>query len=186
MTVEEPRVQVPPAEGGDGGAGEAGRVPSGVAGTKVFREHDQDQALLLPRRWRTGCRKITPLAPSTRSSRSCWISQRSWRSTRTSAARRRRTPRLMLKILLYGYATGVLSSRKIARRWIEDVAFRFLVANQQPDFRSVARFRRRHLAAVEDLYVQVLQIAHRAGLLELGQVALDGTKLQPTPAGIRP
>jgi len=87
-------------------------------------------------------------------------------------------PRLMLKVLLYGYATGVRSSRRLERHCLEDVAFRFLAANQQPDFRSLARFRRRHLRALEELFVQTVRVCATAGLVKLGQIAIDGTKLR--------
>ena len=87
-------------------------------------------------------------------------------------------PRLMLKILVYGYTTGVRSSRKIERHCHDDVAFRFLAANQAPDFRSVARFRRRHLDALEALFVQVLELCREAGMVKLGRVALDGSKVR--------
>jgi transposase len=87
-------------------------------------------------------------------------------------------PRLMLRLLIYGYATGVRSSRAIERKCIDDVAFRFLAADQAPDFRSIARFRRRHLDALADLFTQSLRLAQRLGMVKLGRVALDGTKLQ--------
>src|SRR5947209_4959670 len=63
-------------------------------------------------------------------------------------------PRLMLRLLIYGYATGVRSSRAMERKCVDDVAFRFLAADQAPDFRSISRFRRRHLDALADLFVQ--------------------------------
>jgi transposase len=87
-------------------------------------------------------------------------------------------PRMMLKLLLYGYSTGVTSSREMERRCHVDVAFRWLSANSAPDYRSLARFRRRHLAALDDLFVQVLALCAEAGLVSLGRVALDGTKLR--------
>lgn len=87
-------------------------------------------------------------------------------------------PRLMLKILLYGYTTGVRSSRRIEIRCHDDVAFRFLAANAAPDFRSVARFRRRHLAALETLFVEALTLCRAAGMVKMGRVALDGTKVR--------
>ncbi len=87
-------------------------------------------------------------------------------------------PRMMLKLLLYGYATGVCSSREIERRCHVDVGFRYLAANATPDYRSIARFRRRQLGAVKDLFTQVLAVCKRAGLVKLGRVALDGTKLR--------
>jgi transposase len=87
-------------------------------------------------------------------------------------------PRLMLRLLIYGYTTGVRSSRAIERKCVDDVAFRFLAADQAPDFRSIARFRRRHLDPLADLLVQSLRLAQRLGMLRLGRVALDGTKLR--------
>jgi transposase len=87
-------------------------------------------------------------------------------------------PRLMLKLLIYGYVTGVRSSRAIERRCADDVALRFLAANQAPDYRSVARFRRRHLTALAGLFLQVLELCRAAGMVKLGRVALDGTKVR--------
>jgi transposase len=87
-------------------------------------------------------------------------------------------PRLMLKILLYGYTPGVRSSRKIEICCHDDVAFRFLAANAAPDFRSVARFRRRHLAALEALFTEALTLCRAAGMVKMGRVALDGTKVR--------
>jgi transposase len=87
-------------------------------------------------------------------------------------------PRLMLRLLIYGYSTGVRSSRAIEGKCVDDVAFRFLAADQAPDFRSIARFRRRHLQALADLFTQSLHLAQRLGMVKMGRVALDGTKLQ--------
>jgi transposase len=87
-------------------------------------------------------------------------------------------PRMMVAVLLYGYATGTYSSRKIARRLVEDVAMRFLGAGNQPDFRTVSEFRKRHSAALAGLFTQVLQLCRRAGLVKLGQVAIDGTRIK--------
>jgi len=87
-------------------------------------------------------------------------------------------PRLMLKVLLYGYTTGVRSSRKIETRCHDDVAFRYLAANGAPDFRSIARFRARHLTALEALFLQALRLCQQAGMVTMGRVALDGTKVR--------
>ncbi len=87
-------------------------------------------------------------------------------------------PRLMLKVLIFGYATGVTSSREIERRCVVDVAFRFLAANAAPDYRSVSRFRRRHLVAIDALFNQGLALCAEAGLVRLGRVAIDGTKVR--------
>lgn len=87
-------------------------------------------------------------------------------------------PRLMVKLLVYGYANGVVSSRKLERASYRDVAVRMLCADQHPDYRSIARFRARHLGALGDLFVQALRLCRQAQLVGLGTLALDGTKLR--------
>jgi transposase/methylmalonyl-CoA mutase cobalamin-binding subunit len=87
-------------------------------------------------------------------------------------------PAMMVKLLLYAYCTGLPSSRKIERATYRDVAFRVLAGDQHPDHDSLAEFRKRHLPALAGLFVQVLQLCHRAGLVTLGHVALDGTKVK--------
>lgn len=87
-------------------------------------------------------------------------------------------PQMMVSVLLYGYCLGVTSSRRLARRLQEDVAFRVLAANNTPDFRTIADFRKRHLDALGGLFTQVLRLCEKAGLVKLGHVALDGTKLK--------
>jgi transposase len=87
-------------------------------------------------------------------------------------------PRMMVKVLLYAYCIGVPSSRKIAKRLEEDVSFRVLSANNTPDFRTISDFRKEHLSVLAGLFVQVLQLCQRAGLVKLGHVALDGTKVK--------
>ena len=86
-------------------------------------------------------------------------------------------PRMMVKVLLYGYCIGVASSRRIAQRLHEDIAFRVLAANNTPDFRTISDFRKDHLAALTGLFLQVLALCQRAGLVKLGHVALDGAKV---------
>jgi transposase len=87
-------------------------------------------------------------------------------------------PRLMVRILLYGYTTGVRSSRKLEAACVDVVAFRWLAAGTAPDYRSIARFRKRHLSALGHLFVQALALCQAAGMVRLGRVALDGTKLR--------
>ena len=87
-------------------------------------------------------------------------------------------PRLMVKLFVYGYANGVVSSRKLERVTYRDVAVRMLCADQHPDYRSIARFRARHLAALGELFVQALRLCRLARLVGLGTLALDGTKLR--------
>jgi transposase len=87
-------------------------------------------------------------------------------------------PRMMTKILLYGYCVGVFSSRRIQKRLVEDVAFRVLAAGNQPDFRTIADFRKLHLKALEGLFQQMLRLTLETGMMKLGRVALDGSKVK--------
>ena len=87
-------------------------------------------------------------------------------------------PLMMVRLLLYGYCIGVVSSRQIEKRTYEDVAFRYLSAGEHPDHSTINEFRKRHLGALAGLFVQALQLCEKAGLIKLGHVALDGTKLQ--------
>ena len=87
-------------------------------------------------------------------------------------------PRLMAKLLIYGYANGICSSRKLERATHRDIAVRMLCSGQQPDYRSIARFRARHLEALSALFVAALRLCAEAGLVKLGHLALDGTKLR--------
>ena len=87
-------------------------------------------------------------------------------------------PKMMVKVLLYAYSIGVPSSRKIAKRLQEDIAFRVLAANNTPDFRTISDFRKEHLKALAALFLQLLKLCQKAGLVKLGHVALDGTKIK--------
>ena len=87
-------------------------------------------------------------------------------------------PRMMTSLLIYAYCKGVASSRKIERATHEMIPFRVLTADQQPDHDTIADFRKRHLQALAGLFVQVLQLCQKAGLVKLGHVALDGTKVK--------
>lgn len=87
-------------------------------------------------------------------------------------------PRMMVALLVYGYCLGIRSSRRLERATYEDVAFRFLTANEQPDHSSIASFRKLHLRALSDLFLQVLRLCQAAGMVKLGRVALDGTKVK--------
>jgi transposase len=86
-------------------------------------------------------------------------------------------PRMLLGLLVYGYATGLFSSRKLERATYDSVAFRFIAANDHPDHDTIATFRRRFLSEIEGLFTQVLVLARESGMLKLGTVALDGTKV---------
>jgi transposase len=87
-------------------------------------------------------------------------------------------PRMMTKILVYGYCVGVFSSRRIQKRLVEDVAFRVLAAGNQPDFRTISDFRKLHLQALEELFQQMLRLTLETGTMKLGRVALDGSKVK--------
>jgi transposase len=86
-------------------------------------------------------------------------------------------PLMMVKVLVYGYSVGITSSRRLAQALEDQVAFRYLSANQSPDFRTIAEFRKRHLTALEGLFVRVLRLCREAGLVTMGRVALDGRKV---------
>lgn len=92
------------------------------------------------------------------------------------------SPTMLLTLLVWGYSRGVVSSRRIERACREDVAFRVICANEVPDHTTIARFRQRHEAVAEDLFVQVLAMCDRAGLVSLGTVAVDGTKMSANAA----
>jgi transposase len=87
-------------------------------------------------------------------------------------------PQMMTKVLVYGYCVGVFSSRRIERRLVEDIAFRVLAADNQPNFRTISDFRKIHLKTLEGLFEQVLKIALEAGAMKVGRVAVDGTKVK--------
>jgi transposase len=87
-------------------------------------------------------------------------------------------PRMMTKILIYGYCVGLFSSRRIQKALVEDVGFRVLAAGNEPDFRTISDFRKLHLKALQGLFDQVLQIALQAGTMKLGRVVLDGSKVK--------
>jgi transposase len=87
-------------------------------------------------------------------------------------------PRLMVKILIYGYSHGITSSRALERRCHDDIAYGFLTAQQVPDFVAISRFRTRHAEAFKKLFTQSLALCAQAGLVSLGRVALDGSKIR--------
>lgn len=144
---------------------------------KTFRPYDQDSLLLMP--------------PSVRD----WVSSDSLAAFIDDAVKTLDLapflaahdeprgmppyhPALMLKVLLYGYATGVTSSRKLEARLTSDVGFMYLAGQSRPDHKTISSFRRRHLAAFGGLFLQVLVLCQEAGLVKLGRVALDGTKVK--------
>ena len=107
-----------------------------------------------------------------------WISEITDRYDRERRGGPPYNPRMMVKVPLYAYCVGVPSSRRMARRLHEDIAFRALAANNAPDFRTISDFRKDHLGALSGLFLQVLMLCQREGLVKLGHVALDGTKMR--------
>jgi len=151
-------------------------APAGV--DKRFRHYDQSQSFLLPP-------SLDDWLPQNHEAR--FISDVVdtmldldciYNSYTEAAGAPPYDPTMMLKLLVFAYSTGVTSAREMERRCHVDVAFRWLSANAAPDYRSISRFRRRHLGALDALFVQVLALCAEAGLVRLGRVALDGTKLR--------
>ena len=160
---------------GDGKATEA-KVPVGKA--KTFRHYDPTQSFLLPP-------SLDDWLPEEHTAR--FIAEvvdemvdlsSIYDSYVEASGAPPYDPTMMLKLLLYAYSTGVTSSREMERRCQIDVAFRWLSANAAPDYRSISRFRRRHALALDDLFIQVLALCASSGLVSLGRVALDATKLR--------
>ncbi len=85
---------------------------------------------------------------------------------------------MMVRLLLYGYCVGVYSSRKIELKTYEDSAFVYLSADEHPDHDTIANFRKRHLEALAGLFTQALLLCEKAGLVKLGHVAIDGSKIK--------
>ncbi len=140
------------------------RVKTRVRSAKTFRSYDQGQLLLMPPSlddWLPGdhsARFISEIVDE------CLDLSVIYDSYTEASGAPPYDPTMMLKLLLYAYSTGVTSSREMERRCCVDVAFRWLSANTTPDYRSLARFRRRHQAALGDLFNQVLVLCCEAGL----------------------
>lgn len=151
-------------------------MPAGEA--KRFRDYDQSQQFLLPPSlddWLDAddeARFISEIVDNLLDLSEIYASYQQLRGAPPYE------PAMMLKVLLYAYSTGVTSSRKIERACQRDIAFRWLTGNQSPDYRSLARFRKRHLDTFPALFTQVLAVCAQAGMVQLGRVALDGTKLE--------
>jgi transposase len=146
--------------------------------SKTFRPYDPDQAFLMPasmRDWLPSNHLAYFLSDV--------VDQLDLSSVMERYAGEERGfppyhPRMMVKVLLYAYCIGVPSSRKIAKRLEEDIAFRVLAANNTPDFRTISDFRKDHLEALSGLFLQVLKLCQKARLVKLGHVSLDGTKVK--------
>ena len=162
----------------DGDEASAGPQRPRMPVDKQFREYDQDQPMLLA----PGVRDWLPAADPAR-----WVDDLVEQGLDLAPFYDDYTqvrgappydPRLMLKLLIYGYSHGIISSRALERRCQHDVAFMFLTAQAAPDFVAISRFRRRHLKAFTHLFTQVLELCAQAGLVSLGRVALDGSKIR--------
>ena len=146
--------------------------------SKTYRPYDPDQQLLLPaamREWLPDGHLAYFISDVVDQLELSEITARYERESRGGPPYH---PRMMVKVLLYGYCVGVASSRRIAQRLHEDIAFRVLAANNTPDFRTISDFRKDNLDALSGLFLQVLALCQRAGLVKLGHVALDGTKVR--------
>jgi transposase len=144
---------------------------------KTFRAYDMSQLLLLPpdlRQWLRDDHLAFFVSDMVEQLDLCAIVN----AYEEGRGRPPYHPQMMVKLLIYGYSVGKLWSRKIEQATYDDVAFRVLSGNQQPDHASIAEFRKRHLKELAKLFVQVLQLCERAGLVKLGHVAIDGTKIK--------
>jgi transposase len=156
-----------------------------VAESKVFRPYDPEQVLLMSpvlAEWVPEGDLAHFVSDLVESALDLSVIYRSYEEERGFPPY---DPRLMLKLLIYGYANGVCSSRKLEQATRRDVAVRMLCAGQQPDYRSIARFRARHLEALSGLFVQALRLCAKAGLVKLGSLALDGTKLRANASRLK-
>lgn len=152
-------------------------MPESVMRSKTFRPYDQDTLLLMPpsvRDW------VDPDGPA--AFIDALVNELDLAPFLAAHDEPRGMPpyhpALMLKVLLYGYATGVRSSRRLEDRLRHDVDFMFLAGQARPDHKTISEFRRRHLAALSALFLESLRLCRAAGMVRLGTVALDGTKLK--------
>jgi transposase len=146
--------------------------------SKTFRPYEPDQMFLMPvsmREWLPADHLAYFISDVADQLDLSWITQRYTGEERGYPPYH---PVMMVKVLLYAYCVGIPSSRKIAKRLEEDIAFRVLAANNTPDFRTISDFRKDHLKALSGLFLQVLKLCQKAGLVRLGHVSLDGTKIK--------
>jgi len=152
---------------------------------KTFRPYDQNQQLLLPpdlAAWVPAghlARLVSELVDNVLDLSAIYAAYTEERGAPPYH------PRLLSKLLLYGYATGIYSSRRLEKAAQELVPCRYLTADQQPDHWTISEFRRRHLPALQGLFRQVLQLCQEAGLVQLGHVALDGTKIKANASKLK-
>src|ERR1700749_3069677 len=150
-------------------------APGAVGAMSNFREVDRETGFLLPpsvNEWLPGqhlARFVVEVVES--------LDLRAMTGDYRGSGSASYHPALLLGILVYGYASGVFSSRKLERATYDSVALRLVAANQHPDHDTIATFRRRFVKRIEGLFVQVLLLAREMGVLKMGTVALDGTKI---------
>jgi len=145
--------------------------------SKAFRSYDLGQALLLPPSlddWLPDDH-LARFVAEVVATMDLTAFYASYRDGRGMAAYH---PQLMVSLLVYGYCVGIRSSRKLEQACIEHVAFRYLSANAAPKHSAIAEFRRRHLTAMETLFAQVFELCREAGLVSLGHVSIDGSKIR--------
>ena len=150
-----------------------------MSSTKQYRQWNPDQSYLLPpspRDWLDGDDLVYFILDVVESLDLSAIEARI--QAKDSRGNRPFHPKMMTALLLYGYCVGVMSSRKIEQATYRDVAFRVLAGEEHPDHSVISNFRRVHLATLESLFTQSVQLASKAGLVKLGRVGLDGTKLK--------
>ena len=152
-------------------------MPESTMRTKTFRAYDQDTLLMMPpsvRDW------VDPAGPA--AFIDALVEELDLAPFLAAHDEPRGMPpyhpALMLKVLLYGYTTGVRSSRRIEERLGSDVGFMFLAGRARPDHKTISEFRRRHLGALSALFIESLRLCQGAGMVRLGTVALDGTKVK--------
>ena len=149
--------------------------------SKTYRPYDPNQQLLLPaalREWLPDDHPAYFISGVVDQLELSELSEITARYERESRGGPPYHPRMMVEVLPHGYCVGVASSRRIAQRLHEDTAFRVLVANNRPDVRTISDFRKDNLEALSGLFLQVLALCRQAGLVKLGHVALDGTKVR--------
>ena len=158
-------------------SGAAGPAPRAASGTKVFRPWSPDQAALLPasKREYLGDGHLAVFLRDLLPHLDLHPILTAYTEDRGQPPY---DPRMMTVLLLYAYSQGVSSSRQIERRCGEDLAFMYLAADARPDHDTLCAFRRQHLAAFAGLFVETLRIAEAAGLLTLGRIAIDGSKIR--------
>ena len=146
-----------------------------------FKEYDQNQTFLLP----PSLEEFVPAGHLTRIINEVvnTLDLNVLYSRYSDAGCHSYHPQMMLKILFYGYAVGEHSSRVLAHRMASDVAYMYLGAMQRPDFRTINRFRKDNIDLIKNFFVQIVQLCKTLGMMSIGTIAIDGTKLKANASG---